>query len=87
MTNTNSMNPELTNQLSTYIVTEILKQPKRVLKPDEKIISSGLIDSFHLVDLGLFVEDKFGVRIDDSELNTDTFDTIEQLVKVIEARK
>jgi acyl carrier protein len=81
---------ELTNQLSTlstYIATEILKQPKRVIKPDEKIISSGLIDSFHLVDLGLFVEDKFGVRIDDSELNADTFDTIEQLVKVIEERK
>jgi acyl carrier protein len=78
---------ELTNQLSTYISTEILRQPKRVITPDEKIISSGLIDSFHLVDLGLFVEDKFGVRIDDSELNADTFDTIEQLVKVIEERK
>ena len=81
------MNPELTNQLATYIATEILKQPRRMIKLDEKIISSGLIDSFHLVDLGLFVEDKFGVRIDDSELNADTFDTIEQLVKVIEARK
>ncbi len=78
---------ELTSQIATYISTEILKQPKRVIKPDEKIISSGLIDSFHLVDLGLFVEDKFGVRIDDSELNADTFDTIEQLVKVIEERK
>ena len=81
------MSLEISNQLLTYIVTEILRQPKRVIKPDEKIISSGLIDSFHLVDLGLFVEDKFGVRIDDSELNADTFDTVEQLVKVIEERK
>ena len=81
------MSLEISNQLLTYIVTEILRQPKRVIKPDEKIISSGLIDSFHLVDLGLFVEDKFGVRIDDSELNAETFDTVEQLVKVIEERK
>ena len=81
------MSLEISNQLLTYIVTEILRQPKRVIKPDEKIISSGLIDSFHLVDLGLFVEDKFGVRIDDSELNADTFDTVEQLVKIIEERK
>jgi len=36
------------------------------------LISSGLIDSFHLVDLSLFVEEKFGARIDDSELNKDT---------------
>ena len=81
------MNLDMINQLSAYIVAEILRQPKRVIKSDEKIISSGLIDSFHLVDLGLFVEDKFGVRIDDSELNADTFDTVEQLVKVIEERK
>ena len=81
------MNLDMINQLSAYIVAEILRQPKRVIKSDEKIISSGLIDSFHLVDLGLFVEDKFGVRIDDSELNADTFDTIEQLVKVIEERR
>ena len=75
------------NQISTYIATDILKQPKRVIKPDEKLITSGLIDSFHLVDLGMFVEDKFGVRIDDSELNADTFDTLDQLVKLIDERK
>ena len=73
--------------LSTYIATKILKQPKRVIKPDEKLISSGLIDSFSLVDLGLFVEDQFGVHLDDSELNAETFDTLEQLVALIEQRK
>ncbi len=75
------------NQISTYISTEILKQPKRVIKADEKLISSGLIDSFHLVDLGMFVEDQFGVRIDDSELSAETFDTVAQLVKLIDERK
>ena len=38
------------------------------------------------MDLSLFVEDKFGVRIDDSELNKDTFDTIAQLTTIIEER-
>ena len=52
-----------------------------------KVISSGLIDSFHLVDLALFVEDRFGVRIDDTELNADTFDTLEQLVELIHQRQ
>jgi len=74
-------------QLASYISTTILKNPKRVIKPDDKLISSGLIDSFHLVDLGLFIEDKFGVRIDDSELNADTFDTLNQLVSLIQARQ
>lgn len=78
---------DITQTLSTYITTQILKQPKRVLKGDEPLISSGLVDSFHLVDLGLFIEDKFGVRIEDSELNADTFDTLDQLVALIQSRQ
>ncbi len=78
---------DVISPLAAYIATEILKQPKRVIKPDEPIISSGLIDSFHLVDLGLFVEDKFGVKIDDTELNAETFDTLAQLADIIHQRQ
>ncbi len=77
---------EITNKLASYITGEILKQPKRMIRPDEAIISSGLVDSFSLVDLSLFIEDNFGVHIDDTELNADTFDTLEQLVKLIQQR-
>lgn len=78
---------EIISKLAAFIATEMLKQPKRVIRPDEALISSGLIDSFSLVDLGLFVEDNFGVRIDDTELNAETFDTLEQLAKLIQSRK
>ena len=78
---------EIINKLATYITNDILKQPKRTIRPDESLISSGLIDSFSLVDLGMFVEDTFGVRIDDTELNADTFDTLERLAKLIQDRR
>jgi len=78
---------ETITKLTTYITAEILKQPKRIIRPDEAIISSGLIDSFSLVDLSLFVEDNFKVRIQDTELNAATFDTIEQLAKLIQDRR
>jgi len=81
------MTVDVISPLANYIATEILKQPKRVIKPDEPIISSGLIDSFHLVDLGLFVEDNFGVKIDDTELNAETFDTLAQLADLIRQRQ
>ena len=74
-------------QLGKYIAEEIIKQPKRVIAPDEALISSGLIDSFSLMDVALYVEDTFGVRIEDTELNADTFDTLTQLVALIESRK
>ncbi len=78
---------EIIAKLAAYIAAQILKQPKRVIRPDEALISSGLVDSFSLMDLGLFVEDNFGVRIEDTELNAETFDTLEQLAKLIQGRQ
>ena len=78
---------EMIAKLSEYIAAKILKQPKRVISAHEPLISSGLIDSFHLMDVGLFVEDTFGVRIEDTELNADTFDSLEQLAKLIMSRQ
>ncbi|MCK4693499.1 MAG: acyl carrier protein, partial [Anaerolineales bacterium] len=70
-----------------YIAGEILKDSTRVVMNDEPLISSGLIDSFSLVDLALYVEDTFGVRIEDTELTSVVFDTVEQLVELISRRR
>jgi acyl carrier protein len=77
----------ITNQLAQFIATEILKQPGRAIAEDETLISSGLVDSFSMIDLALFVEDKFGVKIDDTELTADTFDTLAQLSNLIRQRQ
>lgn len=74
------------DQIATYISTELLKDPTRKIAFDEPLISSGLVDSFSLVDLALFIEDTFGARIDDTELTADVFDTIEELAVLISAR-
>jgi acyl carrier protein len=39
------------------------------------------------VDLALIAEQMFGVRIEDYELNADTFDNLEQLAEIIVERK
>jgi acyl carrier protein len=74
---------KIESALIEYIRINILKRQKFELNPDDPIISSGLIDSFHLVDLSVFVEEQFGVRIDDTELNPETFDTVAQLAQLI----
>jgi acyl carrier protein len=80
------MKEEIIQKIGGYIAGEVLKQPNRVIKPDQALISSGLIDSFSLVDLALFVEDNFSVHLDDSELNKETFDTLDQLADLIVSR-
>ena len=72
--------------LEQYISLKILKQPDRKINPEEFLISSGMIDSFSLVDLALFVEDTYNVRIEDAELNAQTFNSLNQLAALIESR-
>ncbi len=73
-------------ELSVFIAHKILKQPSYKLEPQTRLLSSGLVDSFHLVDLALFIEDHFGAHIDDTELNVDHFDTLEQLADLVAKR-
>jgi acyl carrier protein len=78
---------EIISTLATHIAAVILKQPKRQIKPDDKLISSGLVDSFSLVDLSIYIEDTFGVHLEDTELNAETFDTLDQLANLIRQRQ
>ena len=75
------------SSLAAFIASKVLKQPNRAITADEPLISSGLIDSFSLMDVALYIEDTFGVRIEDTELNADTFDNLTQLAALIESRK
>lgn len=74
-------------KISSYITEQILNNSERKIEADEKLISSGIVDSFSLVDLALFVENEFGVRIDDTELNAQTFDSLTELAAIIKERQ
>lgn len=78
---------DIVDLLAEKITKTLLKDPKLKLTPSEPLISSGLLDSFNLVDLALIVEEEFGVRIEDFELNADTFDTLSELAELIAARQ
>jgi acyl carrier protein len=76
---------EISTQV-TAIISEITKRPGASLNETDLLISGGLIDSFHLVDLAMRVEDDFGVVIADTELDGQTFDSLASLVDLIASR-
>jgi acyl carrier protein len=77
---------EMISTLEGFIARKILRQPGRHIGPDEPLISSGVVDSFSLMDLALFVEDTYGVRIEDTELNAQGFDSLSQLAQLVQSR-
>lgn len=71
-------------KIKEYICNEIIKSPDYPLMDDDALISGGLIDSFSLVHIAVFIEKELGVKIPDTDLNVETMDTINTIVKRIE---
>jgi acyl carrier protein len=83
VTRPSEIRSRIQNEILDYVAHEILLDERHRIGLDEALISSGLIDSFHLVDLALFVEDAFDVRIDDTELSASVFDSVRTLTEFI----
>jgi acyl carrier protein len=72
-------------KLARFIAAELLGRPDEKLEYDTPLITGGLIDSFSLAVIGVFIEDTFGVYIPDNDLTVATMDTINQMTARIEA--
>ena len=78
---------EMRDRLRDFVRSELLRKPDYPLAADEPLITGGLIDSFALAQIGVFVEDTFGVYVPDTDLTVANMDTIERMVtRILKAR-
>jgi acyl carrier protein len=70
---------EVKTKLRRFICEELIRRPEYALEEDEPMISGGLIDSFSLAYIGVFIEDEFGVYIPDNELTVANMDTLNKM--------
>jgi acyl carrier protein len=66
--------------LRRFIVTDLIRDPEYPLSDDEGIITGGMMDSFALAELGVFVEQNFNVYIPDPDLTVQKMNTLDQIV-------
>mgnify|MGYP001023454795 CR=1 FL=1 len=66
--------------LRTYITREFIRDESYPLTDDEGIITGGLMDSFALAELAVYVEKQFNVYIPDPDLTVAKMDTLNQMV-------
>ena len=81
------MTDKIIDTIRLFLAETILQQPERNIAPDDPLISSGLIDSFSLVDVALYIEDQFNVVLENTELDGRTFDTLQELSALIQQRQ
>lgn len=68
-----------------YIRKEYLDEDSdQEITENTKLISGGIVDSFSMVSLKMFLEKKFKITIPDDRATPDAFDSINGIVKLVQ---
>jgi acyl carrier protein len=74
---------DVLQKVRAYTLKELLKNPDYALKNEEPLFSSGMIDSFAMAQVAVFIETEFNLYIPDPELTVENMDTVDQITDQI----
>jgi acyl carrier protein len=67
-----------------YVIDEYLEQDSdQEITFDTKLISGGIVDSFSMVSLKVFLETSYKIQIPDAKATPDAFDSVNNIVKLL----
>jgi acyl carrier protein len=76
----------LTQDILLNYLGEQLRLNRKQIMSDTSLFASGLIDSFSLVELVLFIEETCAIKMKPSEVNLDNLDSIERILAFVGTR-
>jgi acyl carrier protein len=71
---------EMKDIVLQYVIKEYLDEEDEEITYDTPLISSGYVDSFSMVSLLVFVENKFKIKIPPSKATPEAFDSVSKIV-------
>ncbi len=75
---------DLKKTIRDYVVKEYIEEgDDREITDTTPLISGGIVDSFSMVSLKLFLEKRCGIRIPDEEATPDAFDTVNSIAELV----
>jgi len=75
---------EIRKMVHDYVKSEYIDDDDVTLTYDTPLISSGYVDSFSMVSLLIFLENKFRIKIPPSKATPDAFDSVNKIVILVE---
>jgi acyl carrier protein len=79
------MSEEMQQEITRFIVEEVLDDADN-LSPDQPLLT-GLLDSFGLMSLLAFIEERYDVAIPNNEVVTANFKSVEVLAAFVESKQ
>jgi acyl carrier protein len=78
------MTDDLKKMIIDYVKKEYLDEDSdQEVTENTKLISSGIVDSFSMVSLKMFLEKKFQVKIPDEKATPEAFDSVNNILNLL----
>lgn len=74
---------EMKELVLNYVIKEYIDDDDIKITYDTPLISSGYVDSFSMVSLLVFLENKFKIRIPPSKATPEAFDSVNSIVALV----
>ena len=68
-----------------YIKDELLKGRKVDLKPEDDLLSAGILDSLGILQMVAFIEERFGYQVPDEDVVFENFVSVEALTNYLKS--
>jgi acyl carrier protein len=75
---------ELKSVILDYVIQEYLEDDSDPLEFDSPLISGGIVDSFSMVSLKRFLENKYDIQIPDDDATPEAFDSVNKIADLVE---
>lgn len=80
------MSAAIEEEIRTFLTTEVLEEEAEDLSPEQPLLT-GLLDSFGLLALLNFLEERFGVAIPHDQVVTENFRSVRALAAFVEDKR
>ena len=78
------MADELKDVVLAYITKEYLEDDSEPLTYETPLISGGIVDSFSMVSLKRFLENKYAISLPDDRATPEAFDSVNKIAVLVE---
>jgi acyl carrier protein len=73
--------------VTEYVSDEYLEEDDDEIDLDSPLISAGIVDSFSMVSLKAFLENKYAIKIPDEKASPEAFDTVRKICSLVREYK
>lgn len=76
---------EMKKMILDYVKKEFVEEGDDVeVNENTQFISGGLVDSFSMVSLKMFLEKKYKIKLPDEEATPEAFDNVHNIIKLVQ---